>query len=248
MDGVPHEEENSPIRETLSAGVTSRINNEIFWKKGDRFFYVEYTCSPIKKEEEIIGAVVVFKDISEKKKQEELVNKYNEELNFLSESAMEFLQTKSKTEIYDYTSSSIYEFSKPRAIIVSSYNHESQEFRVESISGFKQLIGPIVKLINSEIIGAKYHYEIDRFPPAATLNKLIQLPDGLYAVNFGNLNRKECMQIESMLNAKRVYNFTFSIEEKILGSVIILYGEDKFQFETMLEIFLHQATIALNRY
>ncbi|MBP9165187.1 MAG: PAS domain-containing protein [Leptospiraceae bacterium] len=248
MDGVPHEEENSPIRETLSAGVTSRINNEIFWKKGDRFFYVEYTCSPIKKEEEIIGAVVVFKDISEKKKQEELVNKYNEELNFLSESAMEFLQTKSKTEIYDYTSSSIYEFSKPRAIIVSSYNHESQEFRVESISGFKQLIGPIVKLINSEIIGAKYHYEIDRFPPAATLNKLIQLPDGLYAVNFGNLNRKECMQIESMLNAKRVYNFTFSLEEKILGSVIILYGEDKFQFETMLEIFLHQATIALNRY
>jgi hypothetical protein len=67
-------------------------------------------------------------------------------------------------------------------------------------------------------------------------------------VNFGNLNRKECMQIESMLNAKRVYNFTFSLEEKILGSVIILYGEDKFQFETMLEIFLHQATIALNRY
>ncbi|HRG46442.1 MAG TPA: PAS domain-containing protein, partial [Leptospiraceae bacterium] len=183
MDGIPHEEENSPIRETLSAGVTSRINNEIFWKKGDRFFYVEYTCSPIKKEDEIIGAVIVFKDISEKKKQEELVNKYNEELNFLSESAMEFLQTKSQMEIYDYTSTSIYEFSKPRAIIVSSYNHESQEFRVESISGFKQLIGPIVKLINSEIIGAKYHYEIDRFPPAATLNKLIHLPDGLYAVN-----------------------------------------------------------------
>jgi len=248
MDGVPHEEENSPIRDTLSTGVIVRINNEIFWKKEDNFFYVEYTCSPIKKEEEITGAIIIFKDISDRKKKEELENKSYNELAFISESAMRFLETTTREEIFEYVSLSLFEYTKARAIIVNSYDLESQEFKVESTSGLTQFIRPIEKLINCEIKGSKFKIEFERCPPAATLNKLIHLPDGLYAVNFGNLNRKECMQIESMLNAKRVYNFTFSLEDKILGSVIILYGEDKFQFETMLEIFLHQATIALNRY
>ncbi len=248
VDGSHHEEENSPVKETLATGVTSRINNEIFWKKGDKFFYVEYTCSPIKKEEEIIGAVIVFKDISEKKKQEELQNKNYEELVFLSESSMRFLQTNAKEEIFEYVSSSIFEFAKPRAIIVNSYNPENSEFKVESVSGFKQFMGPIIKLINCEIVGAKFSLDKTRFPQAAIYNKLISLPDGLYAINFGNLNRKECMIIESMLNANRVYNFVLSEEGKILGSVIILFADEKFPFETMLEIFLHQATIALNRY
>ncbi len=248
VDGSPHEEENSPVKETLSTGVTSRINNEILWKKGDKFFYVEYTCSSIKKEEEITGAVIVFKDISEKKRQEELDNKYSEELVFLSESAMRFLQTNSKEEIFEYMSASIFDFTKPRAIVVNSYNPNTLEFKVESMSGFKQFIGPIEKLVNFEIKGSKYVFEKERYFPAATPNKLLHLPDGLYAVNFGNLNRKECMMIEAMLNANRVYSFILLEEEKILGSVIILYPDEKFPFETMLEIFLHQATIALNRH
>ncbi len=247
VDGSLHEEENSPVKETLATGVTSRINNEIFWKKGDKFFYVEYTCSPIKKEEEIMGAVIVFKDISEKKRQEELQNKNYEELVFLSESSMRFLQTNAKEEIFEYVASSIFEFAKPRAIIVNSYNPETSEFKVESVSGFKHFMGPIIKLINCEIVGAKFSLDKTRFPQAAIYNKLIFLPDGLYAVNFGNLNRKECMIIESMLNSNRVYNFILAEEGKILGSVIILYADEKFPFETMLEIFLHQATIALNR-
>jgi PAS domain S-box-containing protein len=248
MDGIPHEEENSPIRETLTTGVIVRINNEIFWKKEDKYFYVEYTCSPIKKEEEIIGAIILFKDITDKKKKEELENKNYNELVFLSESVMQFLEIRSKEEIYDYIASSIFEFAQPRAIIVNSYSQESLQFKVESVRGFKQFMSPIIKLINCEIIGAKYLLEKERYSPAATPNKLILLPDGLYAVNFASLNRKECMTIETMLNAKKIYNFILYEEEKILGSVIILYSEEKFPYETMLEIFLHQATIALNRY
>ena len=109
MDGVVHEEENSPIRETLLEGVVNRINNEIFWKKGDRYFYVEYISSPIKKEEEITGAVVLFKDITDKKQQRDLENKYHEELLFLSESAMKFLQIKERSEIFEYIAGAIFE-------------------------------------------------------------------------------------------------------------------------------------------
>lgn len=247
MDGVPHEEENSPIRETLLDGTTNRINNEIFWKKSDKYFYVEYVSSPIRKEEEITGAVVTFKDITEKKEQKNLENKYQEELLFLSESSMRFLQIKDKSETFQYIAESIFEFSKPRGLIVNSYDTENSQFQVESALGFKQYIGSITKIMNCEMIGSNYREDYNRYPLSETKNKLIFLPDGLYSVNFGNLNRKESMIIESMLNVNRVYQFIFSDGEKTLGSVIILYSEEKFPFETMLEIFLHQATIALNR-
>lgn len=246
MDGIPHEEEHSPVKETISDGTVNRITNEIFWKKIDQFFYVEYTCSPIRNENEIIGAVIVFKDISEKKKQEEIDKKYSEELEFLSESAMNYLQINTRNEVFDYIANAIFKLAKPRAVIVNSFDLESNQFKVEALSGFKQFAAPINKLINCDLVDLKYSFDKERFLYAETYNKLIFLPDGLYAINFGDLNRKECMMIESMLNTSRIYTFTLAEENKIIGSVIILHSEEKFQFETTLEIFLHQAIVALN--
>ena len=160
---------------------------------------------------------------------------------------MRFLQIKDKSETFQYIAESIFEFSKPRGLIVNSYDTENSQFQVESALGFKQYIGSITKIMNCEMIGSNYREDYNRYPLSETKNKLIFLPDGLYSVNFGNLNRKESMIIESMLNVNRVYQFIFSDGEKTLGSVIILYSEEKFPFETMLEIFLHQATIAINR-
>ncbi|HNK56645.1 MAG TPA: PAS domain-containing protein, partial [Leptospiraceae bacterium] len=163
MDGIPHEEEHSPIKETLIEGTTNRITNEIFWKKIDQFFYVEYTCSPIRKENEIIGATIVFKDITEKRKQDEIDKKYNAELEFLSESAMNYLQLNSKKEIYHFIAESIFKFTKPRAVIVNSFYLENSQFQVEVTSGFKQFAAPIQKLINCDLSDLRFEFDKERF-------------------------------------------------------------------------------------
>lgn len=65
-DGSYYPEEECPIVRTLSSGESAR-GEELFWRKGGTSFAVEFVRSPIVEDGKIIGAVVSFHDISEKK-------------------------------------------------------------------------------------------------------------------------------------------------------------------------------------
>jgi PAS domain S-box-containing protein len=70
-DGTPYPEEECPIYETLRDGTVKLVNDEVFWKKDGPSFPVEYTATPIGEGDRIDGAVVTFRDITERKRAEE---------------------------------------------------------------------------------------------------------------------------------------------------------------------------------
>ena len=70
-DGSPYPSYDCPIYQTIQDGISRRIDNEIFWRKDGSHFPVEYVSTAIIRDKEIIGAVIVFKDISERKKSEQ---------------------------------------------------------------------------------------------------------------------------------------------------------------------------------
>lgn len=55
------------ILRDLSEGRTSRIDDEVLWRKGGSFFPIEYTATPIRRGTEVIGSVISFSDITERK-------------------------------------------------------------------------------------------------------------------------------------------------------------------------------------
>ena len=57
-----------PIYQTLRDGNIHHIEDDFFWRKDGTGFPVEYTSTPIREEGRLAGAVVSFKDISDKKK------------------------------------------------------------------------------------------------------------------------------------------------------------------------------------
>lgn len=59
------------ILAAFSDGQVRNIDNEVFWCKNGKPIPVEYTSTPIMDEGRIVGAVVVFRDISERKRAEE---------------------------------------------------------------------------------------------------------------------------------------------------------------------------------
>jgi len=70
-DGTPHPQCDCPIHATLHDGVVRRMYDDRFWRKDGTCFPVDYTCSPIIDESgRRIGAVVVFIDVTERKKAE----------------------------------------------------------------------------------------------------------------------------------------------------------------------------------
>ena len=56
----------SQILATLEDGEARRVTDEVFWRRDGSSFPVEYVVAPMREEGEIIGAVVTFKDITDR--------------------------------------------------------------------------------------------------------------------------------------------------------------------------------------
>jgi PAS domain S-box-containing protein len=66
-DGSPYPHTECPIYAALQDGEVHRVDTEVFWHADGSAVPVEYTSTPIRRDVEIEGAVVVFRDISERK-------------------------------------------------------------------------------------------------------------------------------------------------------------------------------------
>ncbi|MDH3603205.1 MAG: sigma 54-interacting transcriptional regulator [Candidatus Tectomicrobia bacterium] len=67
-DGTPYPREQCPIYAALKDGEVHRVDCEVFWHTNGQPVPVEYTSTPILKDGKPDGAVVVFRDISERRK------------------------------------------------------------------------------------------------------------------------------------------------------------------------------------
>jgi len=65
-DGSPYPLENCPIYAALKDGLVHRVEDDLFWKKDGTGLPVEYVSTPVKEGAEVIGAVVVFRDITDR--------------------------------------------------------------------------------------------------------------------------------------------------------------------------------------
>ena len=69
-DGSPYPAEDCPIYAAYHDGEVHHVDDEVFWRKDGMSFPVEYTSTPIREDGWLTGAVVTFRDISERKRAE----------------------------------------------------------------------------------------------------------------------------------------------------------------------------------
>jgi len=79
-DGSHYPREECPIYAVLQDGETRRVDNEVLWRKDGSSFPVEYVSTPIIEDGVITGAVVAFRDITERVRQEEELRQSHEEV------------------------------------------------------------------------------------------------------------------------------------------------------------------------
>ncbi len=70
-DGTAYIDKECPIYAAVKDGKVHTVSDEVFWRKDGTPFPVEYVSTPIWENLKLRGAVVVFKDISERKHAEE---------------------------------------------------------------------------------------------------------------------------------------------------------------------------------
>jgi len=84
-DGRNYPREECPIYAALKDGQVHRVEDEVFWHSDGSAVPVEYTSTPIMKDGKPAGAVVIFRDISERKALEAQRREAFEEIQLLKE-------------------------------------------------------------------------------------------------------------------------------------------------------------------
>jgi len=80
-DGATYERTDCPILWTLTNGEPFfNVADEVIWRKDGTSFPVEYSSSPITEQGEITGAVVVIRDITERRQTEQEIKRLNQKL------------------------------------------------------------------------------------------------------------------------------------------------------------------------
>ncbi len=69
-DGSDYCVHDCPIYSAFKDGLVRRVEGEVFWTKSGKAITVDYTSTPILDNGHLVGAVVIFRDITERKKTE----------------------------------------------------------------------------------------------------------------------------------------------------------------------------------
>jgi len=77
-DGTPYPEGECPILRSARTGEAFSVSDEVFWRADGTSFPVEYESTPIEEDGEIVGAVVTFRDVTERRRAEEALRESEE--------------------------------------------------------------------------------------------------------------------------------------------------------------------------
>jgi len=66
-DGSPYPFEDCPVTASLQDGLAADVTDEVYWRKDGSSFPVEYTTTPLVQDGAVTGAVVTFRDVSDRR-------------------------------------------------------------------------------------------------------------------------------------------------------------------------------------
>jgi diguanylate cyclase (GGDEF)-like protein/PAS domain S-box-containing protein len=72
-DGSHYPASECRMQQVLQGGALETVEDEVFWRKDGSSFPVEYSSNPIRRHGKVVGAVINFRDISERKRSEKRI-------------------------------------------------------------------------------------------------------------------------------------------------------------------------------
>ncbi len=179
-DGTDYCVHDCPIFAAFKDGTVRRVDDEVFWHRDGRAIPVEYTSTPIMDNGHLVGAVVIFRDVSDRKLAESNLRKALEEVE----------QLKHKLELENaYLQEEISEGYNPHHIVGKSP-------AVQQIIHQIQLVAPTVATVlitgesgtGKELIARAIHSASDRNGrPLIRVNCAAIPPDLFESEFFGHV-------------------------------------------------------------
>ena len=220
-----------PIYKAYTLGESNNIHDEVLWRADGGSFDAEYTSVPILKDDAIEGAVIVFKDITERKRQQQETKRALEKVEKLYTTSLALRSTINLNEVLRVILSSLREIVSFNTATIQEF--KDGEFRVIYCEGFSD---------PESIVGLTFACE------EGTLNQKVM--DKKSTVVIRDVRRYK--EFVDMSEGKRIRSFMavpLAINDNIIGELTLDSYEAGYynaEMAATAEAFAAQAAVALN--
>lgn len=166
--GSNYPREECPIYAAFKDGKVHRVENEVFWRKDGTSFPVEYISTPMHDEKgELIGAVVTFRDITQRKLSESILQQANEELE---------KRVAQRTKELSQANQQLKQLNEVRSRFVAMVCHE---FR-NPLNNISFLVSSLMRYSRQLSTNQKNEYLLDI---EANIDRMTQMTDELLVIS-----------------------------------------------------------------
>ena len=162
---------------------------------------------------------------------------------------MEFVEFPLEEDIYQLIGQRLKELAGDCVIAINSYDKATDSLCTRAVEGLGKYSQAVLKLIGRNPVGMSFPITDEEGRSDLSTGKLVAGPQGLYELSFGKIPVGICRRIEDLLNFGDIYGIGFACKGQLYGSAIIITrrGSGGLQGEDIVETFIHQAAVALQR-
>lgn len=177
---------------------------------------------------------------------EKSIKVYLENINFLNESAIKFVEQNIDVEIYSFIAGKIRELIPSCYVVVNSVSIEDKSLEIKAVAGPEKKHKLVNSILGEKVTGLKMQINDDFLE--LSNGKLLKFDKGVHEMSFGRIPLLISRTIERTLNIGNLYGIAFVIDNNIYANAALVFpkGSDIEKVET-LEAFARLASLAFKR-
>jgi signal transduction histidine kinase len=245
-DGNPVAADQLPAAQVLRTGKPVHAARLAVEYAGEKAFISLYAAPLFNADGSPDSVLIVFEDVSEQVRSAQRAQRHAEELEFLSRTAMGFMELPPDADIHRYIGDRLCEIVGDAIVVVASHE-EPGWFQVRFIRGLGRKLDAVARLIGiqPERLRVRAHPESVR---AMTRGRLTQLQLGIHQITSGLIPKPVAEALHRLVGWGDLHVMGFTRGAHHLGTVSILTPPGaSIGSPALVEAFINQAAVAIER-
>lgn len=189
------------------------------------------------------------RDISWEREQDAVRKRQLENLAFLSQTAMNFVDMDESANIFQYIGEKVYSLLPHAVVGVVVYDPATNSERLESVVADEDILAAFHQWFGSDLVGKTFTLDNETFAKVDYLRKGIIEGPPLYFFLLHEFPEESCRRVEEQCNLGKTYVLGFTCHGELFGSIaFILRKGATIENPELLEAFVNQASVALLRW
>jgi len=194
-----------------------------------------------------IGLQGTTVEITERKKAQENEQQHLQNISFLTDSAMSFVDFPADKDIYSFIGERLKKLAGESIVVVNSIDETGEILITRSVLGLGKHSEDIMKLVGRNPVGMEYDARDGNLAYLSD-GRLHDYEEGLYGIFLGEIPELACRAIEKLYRLGKIYTIGFVKGNKLFGTAAIFLSQAaELRNEEVIETFVKQASLALQR-